>query len=74
MKTLVPDYNYMGHWMEGTKWEIPSKSNPDNINIVTMGPHGLWCTCPRFGYVGNCPHVKSVKSKIENEDAPKYSV
>ena len=48
--------------METGAWEFPSSSDPSKSYRVTFGRGGhLQCTCPGFGYRGECRHVRDVR-------------
>ena len=52
-------------------WIAVSRSRPAAGYVLRQGPDGRWlCSCPRYGFRGDCAHVRAVYALQARPPAP----
>lgn len=54
-----------------TVWVALSRSRPAAGYVLRQGPDGRWvCSCPRYAYRADCPHVAALYRLLARPPAP----
>jgi hypothetical protein len=57
---IKSDFSEHPRAQEGRSIEVPSSTTPGKTYIVTVGKHGVSCSCPGWEYRKTCKHVLNV--------------